>query len=90
MTFRYVLVTYGAATGTTRLYRSASHTNSAAKPAGTSKRKRCDEFVHGDCALKYEGLWVFGLDIPFLGSGAVNLAVLSGGRAVVQVNQKNG
>ncbi len=32
----------------------------------------------------------FGLDIPALGSGAVNLNVLTGGRAIVQVNQKNG
>jgi hypothetical protein len=31
----------------------------------------------------------FGLDSPAPGSGAVNLAVLAGGRAVVQVNQKN-
>jgi uncharacterized protein YjcR len=31
----------------------------------------------------------FGLDIPASGSGAVNLNVLTGGRAVVQVNQKN-
>jgi len=31
----------------------------------------------------------FGLDIPAAGSGAVNLHVLSGGRAVVQVNQRN-
>jgi uncharacterized protein YjcR len=31
----------------------------------------------------------FGLDSPASGSGTVNLAVLSGGRAVVQVNQKN-
>jgi hypothetical protein len=31
----------------------------------------------------------FGLDSPVSGSGAVNLNVLCGGRAVVQVNQKN-
>ena len=31
----------------------------------------------------------FGLDIPAPGSGAVNLNVLTGGRALVQVNQKN-
>ena len=31
----------------------------------------------------------FGLHNPVAGSGAVNLHVLSGGRAVVQVNQKN-
>jgi len=31
----------------------------------------------------------FGLDSPAAGSGAVNLNVLAGGRAVVQVNQKN-
>jgi len=31
----------------------------------------------------------FGLDSPASGSGAVNLNVLSGGRAVAQVNQKN-
>jgi hypothetical protein len=31
----------------------------------------------------------FGLDIPASGSGAVNLNVLTCGRAVVQVNQKN-
>jgi hypothetical protein len=31
----------------------------------------------------------FGLDNLALGSGAVNLHVLAGGRAVVQVNQKN-
>jgi hypothetical protein len=31
----------------------------------------------------------FGLDTPVSGSGAVNLNVLCGGRAVVQVNQKN-
>jgi hypothetical protein len=31
----------------------------------------------------------FGLDSPTAGSGAVNLNVLSGGCAVVQVNQKN-
>ena len=31
----------------------------------------------------------FGLDSPTAGSGAVNLNVLCGGRAVVQVNQKN-
>jgi hypothetical protein len=31
----------------------------------------------------------FGLDTPAAGSGAVNLNVLTGGRAVVQVNQKN-
>jgi hypothetical protein len=31
----------------------------------------------------------FGLDIPASGSGAVNLSVLCGGRAIVQVNQKN-
>jgi hypothetical protein len=31
----------------------------------------------------------FGLDSPTPGNGAVNLAVLAGGRAVVQVNQKN-
>ena len=30
----------------------------------------------------------FGLDIPASGSGSVNLNVLSGGRALVQVNQK--
>jgi len=32
----------------------------------------------------------FGLDSPVAGSGAVNLNVLTSGRAVVQVNQKNG
>jgi len=31
----------------------------------------------------------FGLDDPAAGSGALNLNVLCGGRAVVQVNQKN-
>jgi hypothetical protein len=31
----------------------------------------------------------FGLDTPVSGSGAVQLNVLSGGRAVVHVNQKN-
>ena len=31
----------------------------------------------------------FGLDIPASGSGAVNLNVLSGGRAIVQIKQKN-
>jgi hypothetical protein len=31
----------------------------------------------------------FGLDSPATGSGAVNLNVLAGGRAIVQVNQKN-
>jgi hypothetical protein len=31
----------------------------------------------------------FGLDSPASGSGAVNLNVLCGGRAIVQVNQKN-
>jgi hypothetical protein len=31
----------------------------------------------------------FGLDSPAAGGGAVNLHVLSGGRTVVQVNQKN-
>ena len=31
----------------------------------------------------------FGLDIPAASSGAVNLNVLTGGRAIVQVNQKN-
>jgi hypothetical protein len=31
----------------------------------------------------------FGLDSPTAGSGSVNLNVLSGGRALVQVNQKN-
>ena len=31
----------------------------------------------------------FGLDNPISGSGAVNLNVLTGGRAIVQVNQKN-
>ena len=31
----------------------------------------------------------FGLDTPVSGSGAVNLNVLSGGRTIVQVNQKN-
>ena len=31
----------------------------------------------------------FGLDNPAAGSGAVNLNVLCGGRAIVQVNQKN-
>ena len=31
----------------------------------------------------------FGLDTPAAGSGAVNLAVLAGGRAVVQVRPKN-
>ena len=31
----------------------------------------------------------FGLDNPISGSGAVNLNVLAGGRAVVQVSQKN-
>ena len=31
----------------------------------------------------------FGLDTPVSGSSALNLNVLSGGRAVVQVNQKN-
>ena len=31
----------------------------------------------------------FGLDSPAAGSGALNLNVLSGGRAIVQVNQKN-
>ena len=31
----------------------------------------------------------FGLDNPVAGSGALNLNVLCGGRAVVQVNQKN-
>ena len=31
----------------------------------------------------------FGLNIPASGSGAVNLNVLTGGRAIVQVNQKN-
>ena len=30
----------------------------------------------------------YGLDSPASGSGAVNLSVLSGGRAIVQVNQK--
>jgi len=31
----------------------------------------------------------FGLDNPISGGGAVNLNVLTGGRAIVQVNQKN-
>jgi uncharacterized protein YjcR len=31
----------------------------------------------------------FGLDNPAAGSGSVNLHVLSGGRTIVQVNQKN-
>ena len=31
----------------------------------------------------------FGLDIPASGSGAINLNVLSGGRAIVQIKQKN-
>ena len=31
----------------------------------------------------------FGLDSPTAGSGALNLHVLAGGRAIVQVNQKN-
>jgi hypothetical protein len=31
----------------------------------------------------------FGLDNPTAGSGAVNLNVLTGGRAVVQINQKS-
>ena len=31
----------------------------------------------------------FGLDVPAAGSGSVNLNVLTGGRAVVQINQKN-
>ena len=31
----------------------------------------------------------FGLDSPAAGSGALNLHVLTGGRAIVQVNQKN-
>jgi hypothetical protein len=31
----------------------------------------------------------FGLDSPAAGSGALNLNVLCGGRAIVQVNQKN-
>lgn len=31
----------------------------------------------------------FGLDSPAPGSGALNLNVLTGGRAVVQINQKN-
>jgi len=31
----------------------------------------------------------FGLDNPVSGSGALNLNVLCGGRAIVQVNQKN-
>ena len=31
----------------------------------------------------------FGLDTPVSGSGAVNLNVLTGGRTMVQVNQKN-
>jgi hypothetical protein len=31
----------------------------------------------------------FGLDSPVAGSGTLNLHVLTGGRAVVQVNQKN-
>jgi hypothetical protein len=31
----------------------------------------------------------FGLDTPVSGSGALNLNVLTGGRAIVQINQKN-
>ncbi len=31
----------------------------------------------------------FGLDSPTAGSGMLNLIVLTGGRAIVQVNQKN-
>jgi hypothetical protein len=31
----------------------------------------------------------FGLDNPAAGSGALNLNVLTGGRAIVQINQKN-
>jgi len=31
----------------------------------------------------------FGLDSPAAGSGALNLNVLTGGRAIVQINQKN-
>jgi hypothetical protein len=31
----------------------------------------------------------FGLDSPATGSGALNLNVLTGGRAIVQINQKN-
>jgi hypothetical protein len=31
----------------------------------------------------------YGLDNPASGSGALNLNVLCGGRAVVQINQKN-
>jgi hypothetical protein len=30
----------------------------------------------------------FGLDMPASGSGSVNLNVLTGGRAIVQINQK--
>ena len=32
----------------------------------------------------------FGLDSPAAGNGALNLNVLTGGRAIVQINQKNG
>ena len=32
----------------------------------------------------------FGLDIPASGGGSLNLNVLTGGRAIVQINQKNG
>ena len=31
----------------------------------------------------------FGLDSPAAGNGALNLNVLTGGRALVQINQKN-
>jgi hypothetical protein len=31
----------------------------------------------------------FGLDSPAAGSGTLNLNVLTGGRAIVQINQKN-
>jgi hypothetical protein len=32
----------------------------------------------------------FGLDSPAAGNGALNLNVLTGGPAIVQINQKNG
>jgi hypothetical protein len=73
--------------------RSRIGTRSGAKRfAGHLESLGADEILSGSSQVENNDTVArrtFGLDSPAAGSGAVNLHVLSGGRAVVQVNQKN-
>jgi len=62
------------------------------KVAGHSESMEADEILSRSSQVEKidtVARRTFGLDSPAAGSGALNLNVLTGGRAIVQINQKN-